>query len=115
MSQLTTHEGDEAESTSFWQSLKPLLDIVRRVPYTVSVVFVMVVLGLVSQAFWRPITESGWWPNVAYGLPAFEEGRWWTPISGAFFARMPMQYIPVLGGYASCAASRSGGLVPAGR
>ena len=26
-------------------------------------------------------------------------GRWWTPISGAFFARIPAQYIPVLGGY----------------
>ncbi len=100
MSQLTTRGGDEAESTSFWQSLQPLLDIAKRVPYTVSIVVVMVVLGLVSQAFWRPISESGWWPHVAYGLPAFEEGRWWTPISGAFFARMPTQYIPVLGGYA---------------
>ncbi|HEU4998034.1 MAG TPA: DUF2156 domain-containing protein [Lapillicoccus sp.] len=77
-----------------------MIDIVRRVPYTASIVVVMIVLGLVSQAFWRPISESAWWPNIAYGLPAFEEGKWWTPISGAFFARLPAQYIPVLGGYA---------------
>jgi phosphatidylglycerol lysyltransferase len=95
----TSPVSSETESTSLLQSLKPLLDIARRVPYTVSIVIVMVVLGLVSQAFWRPISESGWWPHVAYGLPALEEGRWWTPVSGAFFARVPGQYLPVLGGY----------------
>ncbi len=100
MSQVSTSSGrGETESTSFLQSLRPLLDIVRRVPYTVSIVVVMVILGVVSQAFWRPISESGWWPHIAYGLPALEEGKWWTPISGAFFARVPAQYIPVLGGY----------------
>ncbi|HEY6743912.1 MAG TPA: phosphatidylglycerol lysyltransferase domain-containing protein, partial [Lapillicoccus sp.] len=100
MSQLSTRGSSEAEATSFRESLQPLFDILRRIPYTASVVVVMFVLGFVSQSFWRPISESGWWPNVAYGLPAFEEGRWWTPISGAFFARIPGQYIPVLGGYA---------------
>ena len=100
MSQVSTSSGSgETESTSFLQSFRPLLDIVKRVPYTVSIVVVMVVLGIVSQAFWRPISESGWWPHIAYGLPALEEGKWWTPISGAFFARVPAQYIPVLGGY----------------
>jgi lysylphosphatidylglycerol synthetase-like protein (DUF2156 family) len=100
VSQVSTSSGSgETESTSFLQSLRPLLDIVRRVPYTVSIVVVMVILGVVSQAFWRPISESGWWPHIAYGLPALEEGKWWTPISGAFFARIPAQYVPVLGGY----------------
>ena len=100
MSQVSTSSGSsETESTSFLQSLRPLLDIAKRVPFTVSIVVVIVVLGFVSQAFWRPISESGWWPHIAYGLPALEEGRWWTPISGAFFARIPAQYIPVLGGY----------------
>ena len=100
MSQVSTPRDEQAPSTSFRQSLQPLVDIVKRVPFTASIVFVMVVLGLVSQAFWRPISDSGWWPNVAYGLPAFEQGKWWTPLSGSFFARMPAQYIPVLGGYA---------------
>jgi len=100
VSQLSTRGSSEAEAASFRQSLQPLLDILKRVPYTASVVLVMLVLGFVSQAFWRPISESGWWPNVAYGLPSFEEGHWWTPVSGAFFARIPGQYIPVLGGYA---------------
>src|SRR6476620_12799457 len=95
----TSSGSSETESTSFLQSLRPLLDIVKRVPFTVSIVVVIVVLGVVSQAFWRPISESGWWPHIAYGLPALEEGKWWTPISGAFFARIPAQYIPVLGGY----------------
>ncbi len=100
MSQVSTSSGSgKTESTSLLQSFRPLLDIVKRVPYTVSIVVVMVILGVVSQAFWRPISESGWWPHIAYGLPALEEGKWWTPISGAFFARVPAQYIPVLGGY----------------
>jgi lysylphosphatidylglycerol synthetase-like protein (DUF2156 family) len=100
VSQVSTSSGSgETQSTSFLQSLRPLLDIAKRVPYTASIVVVMVALGLVSQAFWRPLSESGWWPHIAYGLPALEEGRWWTPVSGAFFARIPAQYIPVLGGY----------------
>ncbi len=100
MSQVRTSTGDDTtESTSFLESLRPLLDIARRVPYTASIALVMVVLGIVSHALWRPLSESGWWPHVAYGLPALEEGRWWTPVSGAFFARVPAQYIPVLGGY----------------
>jgi phosphatidylglycerol lysyltransferase len=74
--------------------------ILRRIPYTASVVIAMVVVGLLTEAFWRPLSDSDWWNRVAYGLPALEDGRWWTPITGSFFATIPLQYLPVLLGFA---------------
>ena len=82
------------------RSLRPLLDVIRRVPFTATVVGIMVVLAVVSQGLWRPLEESDWFPSAAYGLPAFEAGKWWTVVAGAFFARTPLQYLPVVGWFA---------------
>lgn len=50
-------------------------------------------LGLVTGALWRPASTFAWFPDVAVGLPAFHEGRWWTPASAGFFAVSPGQYV----------------------
>ena len=39
-------------------------------------------------------------PLVAFGLPSFEAGRWWTPGTGAFFAIRPWYYLPMAGSFA---------------
>ena len=71
----------------------------RRIPFTLSVVAVMLVAAVATGALWSPLSGSAWWGRVAYGLPAFEDARWWTPVTGAFFACLPVQYIPVAGGF----------------
>ena len=58
----------------------------------------MVVLGVVTQSLWDALEDRALLHQVAYGLPALQDGRWWTPVSGAFFALVPAQYLPVAGG-----------------
>jgi len=71
----------------------------RRIPFTLGVVATMLVLGLVSQALWSPFEESDWFESVAFGAPAFADGHWWTPVTGSLFARVPWEYVPVMGGF----------------
>ncbi len=72
----------------------------RRAPFTVVVVTVMLVAAVASGALWTNAPEHDWYSAVAYGLPALAAGKWWTLITGAFFAMNPLYYIPVAGGFA---------------
>src|SRR3954465_1464106 len=72
----------------------------RRVPFTIVVVAVMLVAGLASAALGTGAPEHDWYSSGAYGLPAFEAGKWWTVVTGAFFAMNPLYYLPVAGGFA---------------
>ena len=54
---------------------------------------------MVTGALWSPLHAFGLVGHVAYGLPALEAGRWWTPVTGSFFALIPLQYVPVAGGF----------------
>jgi phosphatidylglycerol lysyltransferase len=63
-----------------------------------GVVGTMLVLGVVTQSLWSPLQDRSLFEVVAYGLPSLEAARWWTPVTGAFFALTPAQYLPVAGG-----------------
>ena len=40
-----------------------------------------------TGAFWNQVTEgTTLFDDVAYGLPALQDGRWWTFLTGMFFA-----------------------------
>ncbi len=77
----------------------PVLSIARRIPFTLTVVAVMLVVGVATTTLWSPLLDKSWYESVAYGLPSFEAGRWWTPASGSVFALVPLQYLPVAGGF----------------
>ena len=74
--------------------------VLRRLPFTFSVLALMLVLGVTTTALWVPLAESGWLERLGYGLPALEAGRWWTPVTGSLLAMTPAQYVPVAGGAA---------------
>ncbi|SKC59457.1 bifunctional lysylphosphatidylglycerol flippase/synthetase MprF [Krasilnikoviella flava] len=74
-----------------------LLRTARRVPFTLGVVGLMLVLGGVTGALWTPFEDHPWFENVAFGAPAFADGRWWTPVTGSFFALEPWEYLAVAG------------------
>jgi phosphatidylglycerol lysyltransferase len=67
--------------------------VLRRVPFTAAVVFVILAVGLLARTVWIPIARFGWFPEVAYGLPALREGRIWTLVTGFFFYLTPAQYL----------------------
>ncbi|MBA8817107.1 lysylphosphatidylglycerol synthetase-like protein (DUF2156 family) [Microbacterium halimionae] len=71
-----------------------LLAVVRRVPATITLVLILIVVGVATSALWQPFANNSAWDAVAYGLPALEAGRWWTPLTGTFLIAHPLLYIP---------------------
>lgn len=66
---------------------------VGRIPATLTMIALILVAGVVWQGLWRPFEDSDLFDAVAYGLPAFEAGRWWTPVTGTFFVNAPWVYV----------------------
>ncbi|WP_433273697.1 hypothetical protein ACQPZF_19755 [Actinosynnema sp. CS-041913] len=75
-------------------------EVLRRLPFTVAVVVVMLVVGVVSGALWSDAVDAPWYPWVAFGVPSLAEGRWWTPVTGSFLAIVPAAYVPMVGTFA---------------
>ncbi len=73
--------------------------VARRIPATLTLVAVLLVAGVLSRGLWQPLQSSELWESVAYGLPAFEAGRWWTPLTGTFFAGEPWVYAVAVVGF----------------
>jgi phosphatidylglycerol lysyltransferase len=76
-----------------------LLTLARRVPFTLAVVTVMLVLAVATGSLWSALEGKDLFDTVAYGLPAFQDGRWYTVVTGSVFALTPAQYVPVAGGF----------------
>ena len=81
----------------------PLVRLAARIPATLVLVGVVLVCGVVSRGLWHPLSASPLWDQVAYGLPAIAEGRWWTPVAGTFFSDPPWLYVVVISGFAGVA------------
>jgi lysylphosphatidylglycerol synthetase-like protein (DUF2156 family) len=63
----------------------------------------ILVAGVAWQGLWRPFEDSDFFDAVAYGLPAFEEGRWWTPVTATFFVNAPWVYAFTIAGFVGMA------------
>ena len=73
---------------------RPLVATVAdRLPFTTAATAMIVLAGLL----WGPVAGRAWLPQVGYGVPALEHGRWWTPLTGAFLALQPAYYLPMAG------------------
>jgi hypothetical protein len=70
--------------------------LLRRFPFTLATVVLILVLGLALGGLWKPVQQRSWYPNVAFGLPSFEHGRWWTLLTGAVLAAQPGDYLAIL-------------------
>ena len=80
-----------------------LMAAARRVPGTLSMIAVILIVGVISAGLWHPFRKSPLWGTFAYGLPAFEAGRWWTPVTGTFLVAWPWIYVLVIAGFAGMA------------
>ncbi len=77
-----------------------LLAVVRRLPLTGILLAVVVVLSVLTRTLWDPLETRPMSASTAYGLPSLMAGAWWTVATGAFFAIKPVQYVPILVGFA---------------
>ncbi|CCH30956.1 hypothetical protein ABZ816_01655 [Actinosynnema sp. NPDC047251] len=80
--------------------MRSVVDALRRMPFTAAVVAVMLVVGVATGALWTEASAQPWYGQVAFGVPALEAGRWWTPVTGAFLAFVPLAYLPMAGSFA---------------
>ncbi len=74
-----------------------VLRVVRTIPYTIGASVFMLVLGAATGTLWNGLSSRPMFDHVSYGLPAFQQGQWWTPFTGSPFALVPLQYVAVVG------------------
>ncbi|MFE6997202.1 bifunctional lysylphosphatidylglycerol flippase/synthetase MprF [Microbacterium sp. NPDC057659] len=67
--------------------------ILRRLPVTLLILAALLAAGVATGALWAPFQDSPLWHDLAYGLPALADGRWWTPVTGTFLAAQPPGYL----------------------
>ena len=72
--------------------LLPIWRHLRATPFTSLFALVYIGFGVASMALWRPLVRQPLFDAVAYGLPAFSEGRWWTLVTGAVCSGHPYEY-----------------------
>src|SRR5690348_11584874 len=92
----TTIPGDRR----FQRTTQQALAVWRRLPFTTTIIVAMLIVGLATGALWRAVVDQPWYPDVAFGLPSFGAGRWWTLVTGPFFALTPWYYLPMAGSFA---------------
>ena len=76
---------------------------VGRIPATLTMIGLVLAAGVIWQGLWRPFEDSDLFDVVAYGLPALEAGRWWTPVTGTFFVNQPWVYVFTITGFVGMA------------
>ncbi|WP_238422483.1 bifunctional lysylphosphatidylglycerol flippase/synthetase MprF [Gordonia sp. 'Campus'] len=69
------------------------LTAVRRLPFTAALAVALVVVGVATGSMWGRASDKSWYREVAFGLPALREGKWWTPLSSAFVEPGPWLYV----------------------
>lgn len=79
-------------------TVRRVADIARRLPATAALLLVLLAVGVASTGLWTPLATSPLHETVAYGIPALEVGRWWTPLTGTFFVSTPWLYAPIIVG-----------------
>jgi lysylphosphatidylglycerol synthetase-like protein (DUF2156 family) len=90
---------ETAEMPPQRRAVQQALAVWRRLPFTTTVVAVMLVAGVASASLWRAAEAAAWYPDIAFGLPSFAAGRWWTLATGVFFAVEPWFYLPMVGSF----------------
>ncbi|GAA3186520.1 hypothetical protein GCM10020255_083520 [Rhodococcus baikonurensis] len=65
-------------------------------PFTAIVVLTITVVGIATGALWNHVRTYSWFDDITYGVPALQEGKWWTLVTGWFFGLTPGQYVSII-------------------
>ncbi|MDE0572111.1 phosphatidylglycerol lysyltransferase domain-containing protein [Demequina sp. B12] len=87
----TTRETPPHES-----ALARVWSAARTIPVTLAVCVVVLVAGVITGALWQTAEQSGLVDQWGWGEQAFEEGRWWTVLTGMLIAPTPWMYILII-------------------
>lgn len=70
--------------------------IASTAPLSASAATVLLVASLVSGTLWHAVEKKSWFGDIAYGVPAYADNKWWTPVTGWFFGLTPGQLVSIL-------------------
>ena len=70
-----------------------VVTLLRRTPFTITLVLLMLVIAAATGTLFSPAADKPWFSDVATGLPAFAEGRWWTILTSPFFVDHPFVFL----------------------
>jgi membrane associated rhomboid family serine protease len=74
--------------------------VMRQLPLTTGLLALVLLMSVVTRGLWQPLGTRPLGSSMAYGLPSFEDGAWWTLVTGSFLALEPVRYLPILVGLA---------------
>ena len=94
--QITEKTDEPAARSPLATAGRAVATAARRLPVTAAIVAALLVTGVVFETLWRSARHAPWFPDVAYGVPALEGGRWWTLVTGPWFGLTPLQHISLL-------------------
>ncbi|MEF2976953.1 phosphatidylglycerol lysyltransferase domain-containing protein [Subtercola sp. YIM 133946] len=77
---------------------RPVGRTIRRFPFTTGLFGVFLIVGIATGALWNPVHQQPWYQSIAYGVPSFLAGQWWTLVTGTFFSQIPLHYSLILVG-----------------
>ena len=66
----------------------------RRIPFTLSVVAVMLIAAVVTGALWTPLSGSAWWTTSPTACPRSRPAVGGRRVTGSFFAPVPAAVRP---------------------
>ena len=96
-----TDPGPEAAAAGPVAHPRPAwVSFLARVPFTTTVSVTILVVAIATGTLWSAAQGKSWYHDVAYGLPAFSDGKYQTLVFGAFFAVKPAYYIVAIGLFA---------------
>ncbi|NQX13925.1 DUF2156 domain-containing protein [Microbacteriaceae bacterium VKM Ac-2855] len=62
-------------------------------PGTVVLAALLIVAAVLSGGLVTPSAQQSWFGDIGYGIPAIQNGVWWTPITGTFLVTDPPAYL----------------------
>lgn len=88
--------GTPTSDTPPAQRTRRVLAILARTPFTLGFVVLLFVVGAITGTLWSAAENQDWYTQVATGLPAFQEGRWWSLFTAVLFVPRPYVFITLL-------------------
>jgi len=70
--------------------------VVTRLWFTIAVTITLIAVAIASGTLTSATVKQPWFDQVAFGVPSFAAGRWWTPLSGSVFALTPLTLVVLL-------------------
>lgn len=75
---------------------KDILRILKKTPGTIVLLVLVLLVGIFTKSLWHSAEKFGLVSQYGYGIPSFQEGRWWTILIGMPISPEPWMFVIIL-------------------